>query len=359
MDELFCRVRLARLVFPLLFGAHTAEEVNVARVAINGLGRIGRATLKIVLDTAGLELAAVNELASAGDVVYLLKHDTVYGRYDKPVAATGDALTIGDREVRLLHEKDPALLPWRALAVDIVFECTGAFTRREDLVKHAQAGAKFIILSAPSRGDDIETVVHGVNLPSDRAAIISCASCTTNCITPVIEILGRRIGVRKAIMTTVHAYTASQHIVDGPHRHIRRGRAGAANFVPTTTGAAAATTRALPDYRGRFDGIAVRGPVPVGSLADIVVLTARPTTVAEVNRVFSDEAQTDRYRGVVGVTDEPFVSSDIIRDSRASVIDLGMTQVVDGDLVKVLSWYDNEWGYSSQMVREAARIARR
>jgi glyceraldehyde 3-phosphate dehydrogenase len=173
----------------------------------------------------------------------------------------------------------------------------------------------------------------------------------------LLEILGRRIGVRKAIMTTVHAYTASQHIVDGPHRHIRRGRAGAANFVPTTTGAALATTKALPDYRGRFDGIAIRGPVAVGSLADIVVLAARPTSVAELNAVFSEEATSERYRGIVGVTNEPLVSSDIIKDSRASVVDLGMTQVVDGDLVKVLSWYDNEWGYSCQMVREAQRLA--
>ncbi len=329
----------------------------MARVGINGLGRIGRATLKIALKTPELEVVAANELATATDVAYLLNHDTVYGRYETPVAAGDGVLAVGADRVKLLHEKDPALLPWRSLDIDIVFECTGAFVRREDLVKHVQAGAKYIVLSAPSKSDDVSTVVHGVNTPHDGVAIISCASCTTNCIAPVIEILGRRIGVRKAIMTTVHAYTSSQHIVDGPDRHIRRGRAGAANFVPTTTGAATATTRALPEYRGLFAGIAIRGPIAVGSLADIVVLTARPTTVAEVNAVFSEEAATDRYRGIVGVTDEPLVSSDIIKDSRASVIDLGMTQVVDGDLVKVLSWYDNEWGYSCQMVREAQRIA--
>jgi glyceraldehyde 3-phosphate dehydrogenase len=178
-----------------------------------------------------------------------------------------------------------------------------------------------------------------------------------DCITPVMEILGRRVGVRKAAMTTIHAYTASQRIVDGPHNHLRRGRAGAANLVPTSTGAADATTKALPELRNRFDGVAVRAPVPIGSLADVVVLATRPTTVAEVNDVFADESRTDRYRDVVGVTGDPFVSSDIIRDSRASVIDLGLTQVIDGDLVKVMSWYDNEWGYSSQMVREARRIA--
>ena len=197
-----------------------------------------------------------------------------------------------------------------------------------------------------------------MNTPTGGTTIISCASCTTNCITPVMEILGRRIGVNKAIMTTVHGYTASQAIVDAPHRHARRGRAAAANLVPTSTGAAVATTRALPEYRGRFDGVAVRAPVAVGSLADIVTLTARATTVDEVNRVFTEEAASERYRGVLGVTTDPVVSSDIIEDPRAAVVDLGLTQVVDGDLVKVMSWYDNEWGYSSRLVREASRIGR-
>ena len=329
----------------------------MARVAINGLGRIGRATLKIVMKTPGLHLVAANDLASSDNIVYLLKYDSVYGRHDEPVIARDGRLAVGEHHLALLNEQDPALLPWRALGVDIVFECTGAFTRRDMLVKHVDAGATYVIVSAPTSGDEVETIVHGVNLPQGGTTIISCASCTTNCITPVMEILGRRIGVRKAIMTTVHAYTASQGIVDGPHDHPRRGRAGAANFVPTSTGAATATTRALPEYRGRFDGAAIRGPVAVGSLADIVALTARATTVAEINEVFVDEAATDRYRGIVGVSEDPLVSSDIIKDPRASVIDLGMTQVVDGDLVKVLSWYDNEWGYSSQMVREATRIA--
>jgi len=233
---------------------------------------------------------------------------------------------------------------------------TGAFTKREDLDGHIRAGARYVILSAPSKSDDVETIVHGVNTPQGTTAIISCASCTTNCITPVMEILGRRIGVKKAVMTTVHGYTASQAIVDAPHPHARRGRAGAANLVPTSTGAATATTRALPEYRDRFDGVAVRAPVPVGSLADIVALAARPTTVDEVNRVFTEEAGSERYRGVLGVTTDPIVSSDIIKDSRASVVDLGMTQVVDSDLIKVMSWYDNEWGYASQIVREALAL---
>jgi glyceraldehyde 3-phosphate dehydrogenase len=330
----------------------------MAKVAINGLGRIGRATLKIVLDTPGLDLVAANDLGTSDNVAYLLKYDTVYGRYEKTIETTDDGgLVVGGHRLALFREQQPARLPWQSLAVDIVFECTGAFSKREDLDAHIHAGARYVILSAPSQSDDIETIVHGVNAPQGRASIISCASCTTNCITPVMEILGRRLGVKKATMTTVHAYTASQAIVDTQRKNVRRGRAGAANIVPTSTGAATATARALPEYRGRFDGVAIRAPVPVGSLADIVILTARATTVDEVNRIFTEEAASDRYRGVVGVTTDPLVSSDIIRDSRASVLDLGMTQVVDGDLVKVMSWYDNEWGYSNQIVREASRIA--
>jgi len=330
----------------------------MARVAINGLGRIGRATLKIVMNTPGLDLLAANDLGSPDGVAYLLKYDTVYGRYAKTVETGVDgSLVVGGHPLALLREPHPARLPWQALGIDIVFECTGAFTARDDLQDHIRAGARYVILSAPSRSDDVETIVHGVNAADRGAAIISCASCTTNCIAPVMEILGRRLGVKKATMTTVHAYTASQAIVDTRHKNARRGRAGAANLIPTSTGAATATARALPEYRGRFDGVAVRVPVPVGSLADIVILTARATTVEEVNRIFTEEAATDRYRDVVGVTADPFVSSDIIGDSRASVLDLGMTQVVDGDLVKVMSWYDNEWGYSSQIVREASRIA--
>ena len=245
----------------------------MVKVAINGLGRIGRATLKIVMDTPGLDLVAANDLGTSDNVVYLLKYDTVYGRYMKAVESTeSGTLTVGEHRLKLLREKDPSRLPWKSLGVDIVFECTGAFTKREDLAAHVRAGARYVIVSAPSKGDDVETIVHGVNTPQGDTAIISCASCTTNCITPVMEILGRRIGVKKAIMTTVHAYTASQAIVDSLHTHSRRGRSGAANIVPTSTGAAVATTKALPEYRGRFDGVALRVPLPVGSLADIVAL---------------------------------------------------------------------------------------
>ncbi len=329
----------------------------MAKVAINGLGRIGRATLKIILDTPELELVAVNDIVSPDNIAYLLKYDTVYGRYEKTVESDEGGLIIGGKRFLFFGEKDPAHLPWGDLGVDIVFECTGVFTKREDLAKHIRAGAKNVILSAPTKSEDIDTVVHRVNRPEGPPQIISCASCTTNCITPVVEIMGRRIGVKKAIMTAVHAYTASQALVDGPNKHMRRGRAGGANLVPTSTGAAIATTKALPQYQGLFNGVAVRVPLPVGSLADIVFVTERKTTAEEVNQIFKEEAASERYKGILEVSEDPLVSSDIIRDSRASIVDLEMTQVVDGDLVKVMSWYDNEWGYSSQMVREAVEIA--
>ena len=329
----------------------------MTKIAINGLGRIGRAALKIILDTPQLEVVAVNDIVPVENIVYLLKYDTVYGRYEKTVESDDENLIIGGKALRYYQEKDPARLPWSSLGVDIVLECTGVFTKREDLEKHIQAGAQYVILSAPTKSEDVVTVVHGVNTVEGDTHIIACASCTTNCITPVVEIIGRRIGIQKAIMTTVHAYTASQAIVDGPNKRFERGRAGAANFVPTSTGAAMATAKALPQYKDLFDGIAVRGPVAVGSLADIVLVAKRKTSVEEINQIFVEEAASDRYRGIVGVTDDPIVSSDIIKDPRASVIDLGMTRVVDGDLVKILSWYDNEWGFTNQMVRQVVEIA--
>jgi glyceraldehyde 3-phosphate dehydrogenase len=243
------------------------------------------------------------------------------------------------------------------LGVDLVFECSGAHTTLEDLEKHVRAGARFVLLSAPSKSEEVETVVHGANFAHGPAAIISCASCTTNCITPIVEVIGRRIGIAKAVMTTVHAYTSSQSLVDAPNTRLRRGRAAAANMVPATTGAALATTRALPQYRGLFDGIAIRAPIPIGSIADITFITARKTSVAEVNRILSEEADTERYDGVLGVSEDALVSSDIIGDPRASIVDLDLTRVVDGDLLKVLSWYDNEWGYANQMVRQARSVA--
>jgi glyceraldehyde 3-phosphate dehydrogenase len=327
------------------------------RVAINGLGRIGRAIFKLALDDPSIELVAVNDLADVEDLAYLLRFDTVYGRYPKPVVVEGDQLIVGGRKLRMLRNRDPSELPWKDLGIDLVFECTGAHTRREDLEKHIRAGARFVLLSAPSKDENVGTVIHGANRPDGAPAIISCASCTTNCITPIVEIIGRRIGFRKAAMTTVHAYTSSQSLVDGPNKRFRRGRSAAANLVPATTGAAIATTRALPQYAGRFDGVAVRAPLPVGSIADLTFVTSRSTTADEVNQILTEESGTERYTGVLGVSRDPLVSSDVIGDPRASVVDLELTKVIDGDLLKVMSWYDNEYGYANQMLREARSVA--
>ncbi len=327
----------------------------MAKVAINGLGRIGRATLKILMDTPTLELVAVNDLTPAANLAYLLKYDSVYGRYDRSVSVVeSDRMIVGGREIRVLAEKDPALLPWAAMGVDLVFECTGRFTDKAGLDKHIKAGARHAILSTSAKGEEMVTVVYGVNQQQGVGQTsISCASCTTNCITPVVEIMGRRVGVEKAVLTTVHAYTSSQQLVDGPNKKPRRGRAGAINLVPTDTGAARATTKALPEFRGKFDGIAIRVPVASGSISDITFITKRPTSVKEITAVFREEASSDRYRGILAVADEPLVSSDILKDPHASIVDLDLIQVVDGNLVKIMSWYDNEWGYASQMVREA------
>ncbi|NGZ08614.1 MAG: type I glyceraldehyde-3-phosphate dehydrogenase [Nitrospira sp. LK70] len=330
----------------------------MATIAINGLGRIGRAAFKIILETPELELRAVNDLNAADDLAYLLNYDTVYGRYHEKVVPVSDGLRVKEKTYPVFREHDPAKLPWKNLEIDIVLECTGVFNRSVDLERHLTAGAKTVILSAPSKDPEIATMVHRVNTANGpTTGIISCASCTTNCITPVVEIMGRRIGVEKAIMTTVHAYTATQATVDRPNKKRRRGRAAAANLIPSSTGAAVATAKALPQYAGKFAGLAVRVPLAIGSLADLVFLTRRGTTVDEVNRIFREEAGSDRYRDVLGVTDESLVSSDIIQDPRASIVDLELTQVVDENLVKVMSWYDNEWGYTSQMIREAVRIA--
>jgi glyceraldehyde 3-phosphate dehydrogenase len=290
-----------------------------AKVAINGLGRIGRAILRAVMEDPSCELVAVNDLMDVENLAYLLRFDSTYGRYSKPVEIKGGDLVVAGRRLRTLRNRDPRELPWKELGVELVFECTGALTRREDLEKHLGAGARFVLLSAPSKGGEVETIVHGVNLPGGTTSIISCASCTTNCITPIVEIIGRRIGIKSAAL---------------------------------------ATTLALPEYTGRFDGIAIRAPIPVGSIADITFVTSRPTTVDEVNQIMSEEAETERYAGVVGVSRDPLVSSDVLGDPRGSIVDLELTKVVDGDLVKVMSWYDNEWGYANQMLRAARSITK-
>lgn len=325
------------------------------KVGINGLGRIGRAALKVIMDTPELDLVAVNDIGSLENMAYLVKYDTVYGRYEKSVDTVPGKLVIGAKEIEYLSERDPANLPWRDQEVELVFECTGLFTKQEDAAKHIRAGAKWVILSGPTSSRDIPTVVHGVNRPDQSKFILSCASCTTNNITPVIEVMNRHFGVEKAIMTTVHAYTATQMLVDSPtgKKDFRRGRAAAANFVPSSTGAAVATIKAIPELEGLFDGVAIRGPVSCGSLADVVIVTKRDTSADEVNEVFRQEAEAERYKGILGVTDDELVSSDIIKDSRASIIQLDMTRVVGGNLVKIMSWYDNEWGYTHQMIRTA------
>ena len=277
----------------------------MTKVAINGLGRIGRAVLKIILDTPELELVALNELVPPDNLAYLLKYDTVYGKYSQQVDNNGNSLIIAGKEYKYFQEKDPEALPWKDLNVDVVFECTGVFRKQEGLNKHIEAGAKKVILSAPAKSQGIEVVVPGVSQSDDRDnPLISCASCTTNCIAPVMEIMQRRIGVTKAIMTTIHAYTVSQGLVDQPSKKFRRGRAAAANLVPTTTGAAIATTEVLPELVDKFDGVAVRTPVPVGSISDIVIVTEKATSVEEINNIFREEAHTEKYQGIVGVSED-------------------------------------------------------
>jgi glyceraldehyde 3-phosphate dehydrogenase len=327
------------------------------KVAINGLGRIGRAALKLALEQPELELVAVNEIGSLENMVYLLKYDSVYGRYERQVEAVDGKLVIDGKPLVYLSERDPERLPWADLEVDLVLECTGRFTEREDAEKHVRAGARWVVLSGPTKSPDVPTIIHGVNRPDGETQIISCASCTTNNITPLVEILDRHFGVEKALLTTVHAYTATQALVDSPggRKDLRRGRAAAHNFVPSSTGAASATAKALPAMEGRFDGVAVRGPVVVGSISDVVFVVARDTTADEINEVLRQEASTDRYKGILAVTDEPLVSADIVKDPRASIVQLDLTRVVGGNLIKVMSWYDNEWGFTHQMIQVAVQ----
>jgi glyceraldehyde 3-phosphate dehydrogenase len=326
------------------------------KVAINGLGRIGRAALKLAVEYPELDVVAVNEIGSLDNMVYLLKYDTVYGRYERPVEAVDGKLVIDGKPLVYLSERDPERLPWADLGVDLVLECTGRFTDREAAANHVRAGARWVVLSGPTGSPDVPTIIHGVNRPDGATQIISCASCTTNNITPLVEIVDRHFGVQKALLTTVHAYTATQALVDSPGgKDLRRGRAAAQSFVPSSTGAATATAKALPAMEGRFDGVAVRGPVVVGSISDVVFVVERDTTADEVNDVLRQEASTDRYQGILAVTDEPLVSADIVKDPRASIVQLDLTRVVGGNLVKVMSWYDNEWGFTNQMIQVAVQ----
>jgi glyceraldehyde 3-phosphate dehydrogenase len=327
------------------------------KIAINGFGRIGRAALKIIMDTPELEVVAINDLMSIDNAAYLLSYDSVYGNYDKEVNVHDNYLQVGDKRILVLSEKDPAQLPWKNMNIDVVIESTGFFTRREDAEKHIYAGAKAVVISGPTKSKDTPTVIHGVNTADGKTSIFSCASCTTNNVGPILEIIDRMIGIKKAILNTVHAYTASQSLVDAPSKKaLRMGRAAAVNLIPSSTGAAIATTKALPQLEGKFDGVSIRTPVPVGSLSDISFVAARPTSVEEINQILSDESKTDRYKLVLAVSNKPLVSSDIVQSSFAAIVDLEMTRVVDGDLVKIMAWYDNEWGFTNQMIRQIREL---
>ncbi len=327
------------------------------KIAINGFGRIGRAALKVIIDTPELEVVAINDLMSFDNAAYLFKYDSVYGIYEQEVGIQDNYLIVAGKKILLLSERDPANLPWKDLDIDVVIESTGLFTRREDAEKHIYAGAKTVVISAPTKSVDMPTVLHGVNSRDGEAAIFSCASCTTNNIGSIIEVIDRRVGINKAILNTIHAYTASQALVDAPSRKDHRmGRSAALSLIPASTGAAIATTKVLPRLEGKFDGIAIRTPVPVGSISDITFIAARSTSAEEINAILTEESKTDRYKLVLSTSTEPLVSSDIIKSPFAAVVDLNMTRVVDGDLVKVMAWYDNEWGFTNQMIREIKKL---
>ena len=324
------------------------------RVAINGFGRIGRAFVRRSWGR-DIEIVAVNDLGSLENLAYLLKYDTVYGRAPFPVEAKDGTLFIGGKPVKFLSEKDPTKLPWKDLSIDVVVESTGLFTDYEKAKVHIDAGAARVVITAPVKVESSlgATVLVGVNEERLKTCVItSNASCTTNAASPVIAILDEAIGIEKAILSTTHAYTASQSLVDGPSKKdMKEGRAAAQNIVPTSTGAAVAVTKAYASLAGKFDGISLRVPVPAGSIADITFIAKRATTVDEVNAALCAAAKTPRFEGIFTITDEELVSSDIVGQPYASIADLGMTRVVDGTLVKVLAWYDNEMGYTESLVR--------
>ncbi len=327
------------------------------RIAINGFGRIGRAALKVIMETPELEAVAINDLMSVENAAYLLKYDSVYGKYEHEVRVHNDHLHVNGKKIVFVSEKDPAKLPWAALNIDVAIESTGLFTNREDAEKHIYAGAKTVVITGPTKSKETPTVVHGVNTEDGKTSIFSCASCTTNNIAPLVEILDRRLGIKKAILNTTHAYTASQTLVDAPSKkEMRMGRAAALNLSPAATGAAIAVTKALPQFEGKFDGVAVRTPVPTGSISDITFIASRTTSAEEINNILKEEAATDRYKRLIDTTDEPVVSTDMIKSPFAAVVDLEMTRVVDGDLVKVMAWYDNEWGFTNQMIRQIKEL---
>ena len=337
------------------------------RVAINGFGRIGRAFLKVARERKEIEVVAINDLGNAANLAYLLKYDSAYGvsPFDVKASADGKSIEIDGQKVAFVQEKDATKLPWKDLEIDVVVESTGLFTDFAKAKVHIDAGAKRVVITAPAKGDPASeamgaTILMGLN--EDRFAsanITSNASCTTNAGSPLMAILDEKLGIEKALLNTVHAYTASQSIVDGPSKKdLREGRAAAQNIVPSSTGAAIAVTKALPQLANKFDGISIRVPVVVGSIVDVTFLSKKKTSAEEVNKILIDAAKEDRWKNIFAVSHEPLVSSDIKGNPHASIVDLEMTRVVDGDLVKVLAWYDNEMGYTHTLVEHVIKAGR-
>jgi glyceraldehyde 3-phosphate dehydrogenase len=330
------------------------------KVAINGFGRIGRNAFKIMHARDDIEVVAVNDLTDTKTLAYLLKHDTNYGTYDREVSYDDTNIIVDGQPIRVCAEKDPNLLPWGDLGVDVVIESTGRFTDKDGAGAHLKAGAKRVVISGPTKSDGIDTVVLGANddVLQGATEIISNASCTTNSLGAVMNVLESEFGIEKSMLTTVHSYTASQVVQDAPAKDLREGRNAAENIVPTTTGAAIAVTLTLPQLKDKFDGLSIRVPTPVVSLSDITAVLKRSVTVEEINAAFKKAASEPYYQGILGVSEEPLVSSDYIGNSHSGVVDLLLTKVVAGNLVKVMVWYDNEWGYSNRLVEVVADTGR-
>jgi glyceraldehyde 3-phosphate dehydrogenase len=333
----------------------------VTKIAINGFGRIGRLVFRHAMKNKSLDVVAVNDIAPLDNLLYLLKFDSVQKTPEVKIEAKQDSFMYGDKEILFTSEKDPSDLPWEDLGVEIVIESTGFFTDRLGASKHLEAGANRVIISAPAKNVD-RTICMGVNeqdFDPENDILISNASCTTNCLAPVAKVLDERFGIETGLLTTIHAYTSSQAIVDSPSKKWRRGRAGAVSLVPTTTGAAIATTIVLPQLQGKMDGMAIRAPIPVGSIIDFVVHTEKPVSVELVNQAFKDAANSDEMRGILGVSEEELVSADIIGSEYSSLVDLESTMVIGERAAKVLAWYDNEWGYALRCVDLAEYVAQK
>ena len=326
------------------------------KLAINGFGRIGRNAFKIAFERRDVKVVAINDLTDTKTLAHLLKHDSSYGTYDRDVKFDEENLIIDGEKIRVYAEKEPKNLPWKDHRVDVVIESTGFFTDPAKAAAHLEAGAEKVVISAPAKGEGVKTIVIGVNedTVTEDDKIISNASCTTNCIAPVMKVLEDNFGIEKALMTTVHSYTASQRILDAPAKDLREARAAAENIVPTSTGASKAAALTIPALKGKFDGLSIRVPTPVVSLADITAVLKKDTTIEELQEVFKNAAKEPFYEGILGVSEEPLVSIDYRGNSHSSIVDLPLINVVDKNLVKVVAWYDNEWGYSNRLVELAA-----